>query len=103
MESAQPAPPDEVVFIADDDEDLLVEDEWQVEGTTAADMHLHAGQIQLQLRMCFGAAMLLPILAILIAMVWRRYADVIRTTSAKDLPVEPSIAEQPSNGKKKKL
>ena len=63
----------DVVFIADDDEDLLLEDEWQVAHSTVADVEVHAGQIQLQLRLCIAVAMALPALAALIALAWRRY------------------------------
>ena len=68
---------DDVVFIADDDEDLLVIDEWQTESATTSDVELHAGQIQLQLRLCFVAVALLPVLAALLALAWRRYGAAI--------------------------
>ena len=74
----------EVVFIADDDEDLLIEHaEWQqAESTTFAD-EVHVGQIQLQLRMCFAAMVLLPMLAALIALAWRHFGDAISRASTE--------------------
>ena len=76
-----PPPPvpggEDLVFIADDDDDLLLEDEWQTVSTTAADVLLHSNQIQLQLHLCFAAAMALPVLGALITLAWRRFGDGI--------------------------
>ena len=69
---------DNVVFIADDDDDLLLEDEWQTESDVGVrDPDLHTGQIQLQLRLCFAAALALPLLAALILVAWRKYSPAI--------------------------
>ena len=84
MEGATPAPETaDVVFIADDDEDLLLEDEWQVETEPTANFQQHAGQIQLQLRLCILAAVLIPVLATLIAFAWRRYGAIISQAALK--------------------
>ena len=73
-----------VVFIADDDEDLLLEDEWQTDSMTTSDMERHAGQVQLQLRLCFVAAVTLPLLAVLISLAWRRYRDAIQSATEEE-------------------
>ena len=80
---AAPLAGGDVVFIGDDDEDLLLEDEWQTDSTTLSDATLHAGQIQLQLRLCFAAAVALPVLAVLITMAWRRFGEAIYAHSAR--------------------
>ena len=75
-----PTPGSDVVFISDDDEDLvqLEQDEWQADSTAAASSVVqHAGQIQLQLSLCLVAAIALPALAALISLAWRRYGDTI--------------------------
>ena len=75
-----PTPGSDVVFISDDDEDLvqLEQDEWQADSTAAASSVVqHAGQIQLQLSLCLVAAIALPALAALISLAWRRYGDAI--------------------------
>ena len=73
LPAAVPSGGEDVVFIADDED--LIEDEWQAEST--ADVQLHTGQIQLQLRLCFAAALALPVLGVMIALAWRRYGAKI--------------------------
>ena len=95
----EPPPPEAVVFIDDDDEDLLLEDEWQTDAvSTAADaLAKHAGQIQLQLRLCFALALMLPVLTVLIVVAWRRYGDAIYKPATSATAALP-----PGRGKKER-
>ena len=76
MDSATPvdaATPD-VVFIADDDEDLLDVDEWLTDSKSVDE---HAAQIHFQLKACILLSVILCVLCALIAICWKTYRKII--------------------------
>ena len=87
-------PNEDIVFINDDDEDLLIEDEWQVDSTTAIDVQTHASQIQLQLRLCLVLTLMLMVLAAMIAIAWQRYGGAIhKASTAAPQPLSRSTSK----------
>ena len=73
---------EDIVFIADDDEDLLLEDEWQSDTIMSTDISTHLSQVELQLRLCYTCAVMLLVLLVLIALAWRRYGEAINEAAA---------------------
>lgn len=87
------------IFISDDDDDLVVEDEWG-EADAPQDTDKYFNIIQLQLRLCYGLLCALPMLAMLIWLAWRRFSDVINQLMDGKLPEPPQSPRSPAARKK---
>ena len=99
--AAVPDAPAGTIFISDDDDDLDLPDEWlAAEDPVPNDDFLrHAGHIQLQLRICYGLLCALPLLAILLALSWRKYGAIITQAQAEDTAARKARASSSSQKK----
>ena len=104
MDAPPTSTPPTIVYVDDDDDEEFVDDEWAEGGAHGRDPALdNAGKIAMQIRLCQLLLYVLAVLAVLIALAWRRYGDVIKReyeeraaaeAAARTPQVEPAQAEK---------